>query len=98
MEGFFYNDGMFNLYRSFLKGVLLFDGVGGMGGWVGGWDGVNFLHTLCVYRQGIYLVIYKFPKNSSPTFLWFSKIDVKLGSWDYFSKTFISSCVFEISC
>ena len=56
-----------------------FDGTG----WTGGTDGIskvsfNFLHTLYAYIRYIYTYLYT-KKKLSPTFLWVSKFDVKLG-------------------
>ena len=73
------------------------DGVDGMI-----WDWVsnvyfNFLYTLWVYKScNVYLYIYS--QKLSPTFLWISKFDVKLGCLDFIFKITICTCVFEKSC
>ena len=73
------------------------------------WDGsdglsnvsFNFLHTLWVYRTCIFIYIYLYilyPRIFSPAFLFVSKFDVKLGSWDFVFKTLVGKCVFLKSC
>ena len=42
--------------------------------------------------------IYISNKKLSPTFLWVSNFDVKLGSWDFIFKTLMGQYVFEKSC
>ena len=47
--------------------------------------------------MSIYLLVL-YNKNMSPTFIWVSKFDVKLGSCDLILKIFTGKCVFEKSC
>ena len=76
---------------------LRVDGLmGGMG-----LDGIskvsfNFLYTLWVYRSCICILIYIYSQKMSPTFLWVSKFDVKLGSGERFSKLPFSHDFFKI--
>ena len=59
-----------------------FDGTDGLDGW-DGWDGIskgsfNFFFILCTHIDKIYIYLYT-KKKLSPTLLWVSKFDVKLG-------------------
>ena len=61
-------------------------------GWMGWMDGIskvsfNVLHSLWVYRTFIYLLICIF-KKLSPTFVWVSKFDVKLGVGEHHFRNY----------
>ena len=53
IERLFYNGGMFNLYRSFLKEVLLYNKVSGVGG-TGYQMGPLIFFILCAYIAKVY--------------------------------------------
>ena len=67
-----------------------------------GWDGssklsFNFLYTLWVYSSCI-ICTFIYNQKLSPTFIWISKFDVKLGSGGMIFKITIYRCALYFSC
>ena len=80
----------------------VFDGTDGWDGWDGldGLDGISkvsfkILHTMWVYRLSIYLLIHE-KKKLSPTFLWVSKFDIKLGVGEHDFRNYHIYVTFQI--
>ena len=72
-------------------------------GWVSGWVdwteyqmGPWIFFILCVYIHTVYTYLF-FNQKLSPTFIWVSKFDVKLRSWDFMFKSPIGNSDFEKS-